>query len=91
MKHIKLFESFINESEEEITIVKMLTPPASSEANRGKLDEVEDEKEISAYFNDPESFTDDEVFIDTEGNEYSIDDLIGKNVIVGKEKILVEE
>jgi hypothetical protein len=90
MKHIKLFEAYLNEAKV-INIVKMLTPPMNSDANRGKLDTVEDLEEIKTYLTDPESFTDDDVFIDDKGAEYFIDDLIGKNVKIGKETILVNE
>jgi hypothetical protein len=40
MKHIHTFESFLNEAKT-IEIKYMMTPPMSSDANRGELDKIE--------------------------------------------------
>jgi hypothetical protein len=90
MKHIKLFESFVNEAKT-IEIKYMMTPPMSSGANRGELDKIENKKELIAYLSDPSNFTDDEVFTDSEGFNHLIDDLIGKKVKIGDTVIEVNE
>lgn len=90
MKHIKLFESFVNEAET-IEIEYMMTPPMSSDANKGKLDKVAGKKELIDYLSDSSNFTDDEVFTDKEGFNHLIDDLIGKKVKIGDTVIEVKE
>jgi hypothetical protein len=72
-------------------IVSMTSPVMSSEAHWGKTETTTDHNEILNYLKDPECFTEDEKFQDENGNAYSIDDLIGKEVEVGNQKIIVNE
>ncbi len=72
-------------------IVSMTSPVMSSEAHWGKTETTTDHSEILNYLKDPECFTDDERFQDADGNSYSIDDLMGIEVEVGNQKIMVNE
>lgn len=73
-----------------IKIVSMITPVNDSRANQGVTETITDPLQIEEYLRDPESFTDDEVFVADTGIEYLIDDLIDEQVSVqGREPILV--
>jgi hypothetical protein len=62
--------------QEPVKIKSMITPVNDSRANRGVTEKVTDPIQIEAYLSDPESFTDDEVFVSESGFRYSIDELI---------------
>lgn len=59
--------------------------------NWGRTDRYTETEEIAKILKDPESWTDDQTFIDDKGGNYSIDDLINKRVQVGEEVFHVIE
>ena len=61
----------------------------NSTAHWGKTEKTEEESDIYQYLIDERSWTDDDILTDSEGNTYSIDDLIGKKVLVGEEVVEV--
>jgi hypothetical protein len=61
----------------------------NSDAHWGKTETTEEEKEIYQYLIDERSWTDDDVLTDSNGKKYSIDDLVGKKVLVGEEEVEV--
>ena len=85
MKHVKLFEDFVNESVE----IKSIEDHGVSNSN--KYDLIKNHSDIIDILKDPDTWTDDLVFIGSDKKRYSIDDLIGHVVRVGSTVITVEE
>jgi hypothetical protein len=73
--------------EDRVVIVEMI----DIVDNSGTEESTTDPDEIAKVLNDPETWTDDIWFLDSSKNQYSIDDLIRKTVIVGDHTILVIE
>jgi hypothetical protein len=61
----------------------------NSDAHWGKTEKTEEEKEIYQYLIDERSWTDDDILTDSKGKKYSIDELVGKKVLVGEEIVEV--
>lgn len=61
----------------------------NSDAHWEKTEKTEDEREIYQYLIDERSWTDDDVLTDSKGKTYSIDELVGKTVMVGDEEVEV--
>lgn len=59
--------------------------------NWGRTDRYESPEEIMQVLKDPQSWTDDQTFIDEKGVGHSIDDLVNKRVRVGEEVFHVIE
>ena len=59
--------------------------------NWGTEERITNEQEIINILKDPESWTDDIVFLDYSGKAYFIDDLINRKVQVGEEEFFVIE
>ncbi len=88
MKYLPLFEQFVNEATE--TPIEIVYYSEVLD-NWGKTESSEKPAAILAVFEAPADWTDDMTFEDKAGNQYMIDDLIGKTVKVGGKTFVVPE
>jgi len=85
MKHIRTFESLLNEGAG-IEIISMTDAGVS---NSNRTASTKNHKDIEAYLSSPDEWTDDVSFKDKQGVVYFVDDLVGKNVKLGGKTILL--
>jgi hypothetical protein len=90
MKHISNFNSFLNEDTDSTSPIN-INYYAEVLDNWGRQESSEKPENIIAVLKDPENFSDDMTFIDVHNKQYSVDDLIGKEVKVGSEIFMVNE
>jgi hypothetical protein len=91
MKHIHTFESFLNENKLNEMTIEIISMTDHGVSNSNKSEYTKKHSDIEEVLIDPDSWTDDLAFRDMHGNTWSIDDLIGKNVKLGRKVIKVEE
>ena len=94
MKNIQTFSKFVSESKKRKPntgpTIKYIRDHGISNDNRVGI--IKKSKDIKDILKDPESWTDDLVFVDDKGNTYFIDDLIGYEVnVAGEEFEVIDE
>jgi hypothetical protein len=88
MKHVKLFEEFVNEKLDIIELVKLTN---DSDLTARKNNYTIAHADIETYLKTPGDWSNNRILTDVNGNEYKAHDLIDKRVRVGKRWFVVKE